>query len=94
MSEYLTDEDREALAVGFCHACQQGVWDVEECRCSAMLHAAVETIVARHVEAERERIAQAIEDECPHEADAHPEGCCEVCDYAFVLGEITRGGAL
>ena len=57
MSEYLTDEDREALV------------DVlppgERMRHvpSGPLMRTVEAIVARHVEAERERIAQAIEAE-------------------------------
>lgn len=35
--------------------------------------------------AERDTLAVALEelaDLCPHEPDEHPEGCCEVCDYA------------
>jgi hypothetical protein len=35
--------------------------------------------------------AQHVEDECPHEADAHAEGTCEVCDLTFALhGDFTE----
>lgn len=33
-----------------------------------------------------------IEDLCPHEADQHAEGTCEVCDYAFALTAALEGG--
>ena len=56
MSNHLTDEDREAL--------DEALWGG---RSYDDVPAVVEAIVARHVEAERERIAQAIE---AHSSDA------------------------
>lgn len=33
-------------------------------------------------------MARVVEDLCPHEADQHAEGTCEVCDYAFALSTV------
>ena len=37
-----------------------------------------------------ERIAVAADELCPHEADSHAEGTCDLCDYAFAVGELAR----
>ena len=37
-----------------------------------------------------ERIAVEADELCPHEADSHAEGTCELCDYAFAVGELAR----
>lgn len=44
-------------------------------------------------QARREALSEAaevVEEECPHEPDEHPEGCCEVCDTTFATAAELR----
>lgn len=45
-----------------------------------------------YLTADRDALAKALQDaieaECPHEADEHAEGTCQVCDLTFALPEL------
>ena len=97
VAEHLTDEDREALvdalrrAPNAAYLRLPGPVDISP-TFGPYLDTTVEAIVARHVEAERERIAQAIEAEAAH----RPGAINYTPDYRDGLrgaARIARGGA-